>query len=123
MATKVTVYRTYNFIDKDPVIDVTRTVLQDVLGEHFVTRAARLSGVSANTLHNWFKGGTRRPQFATVAAVLASVGYELVPRRTSKLDEKAELEKAARWIAQKRNVAIAPDTRRKAGARKRRRAA
>lgn len=106
---KIRVYRTYNFIDKDPIIDRTRTVLQETLGDKFERRAARLSGVSATTLGNWFRGGTRRPQFATVAAVLSSVGYDLAPKRDKRIDEEAELKRAAQWIAQKRNYAIVPD--------------
>lgn len=35
------------------------------------------SGVSVSMLWNWFYGATRRPQFATVAAVVRSMGYEL----------------------------------------------
>lgn len=119
---KVRVYRTYNFIDKDPIIDQTRTVLQSTLGaEKFIGRAARLSGVSNSTLRNWFEGDTRRPQYATVAAVLSSVGYDLTPKKDQKIDEEAELKKAMNWIAQKRNFAIVPD--KKTVAKKRRKKA
>ena len=113
---KVLVYRTYNFIDKDPIIDQTRTVLQDVLGkEKFIGRASKLSGVSSSTLRNWFEGDTRRPQYATIAATLSAVGYDLTPKRESRIDEEAELKKAMNWIAQKRNYAIAPDRPKKKG--------
>jgi hypothetical protein len=37
---------------------------------------ARDSGVSATTLHNWFDGKTRRPQFATVLAAARGIGPE-----------------------------------------------
>lgn len=108
---KVRVYRTYNFVDKDPIIDISRTILQQVLGsDHFVTKAARLSGVSRSALSNWYEGSTRRPQFATVAAVLSSVGYDLSPKKDGpKIDEETELKKAMDWIAKKRYIAIVPD--------------
>jgi DNA-binding phage protein len=32
------------------------------------------SGVTKTTLYNWFNGKTKRPQFATVAAVLIACG-------------------------------------------------
>lgn len=121
---KVRVYRTYNFIDKDPIIDISRTILQQVLGsDRFITKAARLSGVSRSALSNWYEGSTRRPQYATVAAVLSSVGYDLTPRKDGpKIDEEAELKKAMDWIAKKRYVAIVPD-RQKAKKASRRKAA
>jgi hypothetical protein len=68
-------YKSYNFIDKDPIIDEIRTVYQTSgvnyrwLQEH--------SGVSPGTLTGWFSGPTRRPQAATINAVLRSLGYKL----------------------------------------------
>jgi hypothetical protein len=72
---KTFTYTSYNFIDKDPIIDEIRTVYQDSgvnyrwVNEH--------SGVSVGTLTNWFSGSTRRPQAATINAVLRSLGYKL----------------------------------------------
>jgi hypothetical protein len=68
-------YKSYNFIDKDPIIDEVRTVFQ----------AARVSkqwvedhsGVASSTLHAWFDGKTKRPQAATINAVLRSLGKKL----------------------------------------------
>jgi transcriptional regulator with XRE-family HTH domain len=65
-------YKSYVFIDKDPVIDVVRTAMQDAKARPAVV--ARDSGVSPTTLGNWFHGRTRRPQFATVAAVAGALG-------------------------------------------------
>src|SRR5512146_672134 len=65
-------YRSYVFIDKDPVIDVVRTVMQTTKARP--ATVARDSGVSPTTLRNWFHGATRRPQFATVAAVANALG-------------------------------------------------
>ncbi len=60
-------YKTYLFRDKDPVIDLLRTVKDDTKAK--VAAMAHDSGVSTGTLYNWFSGKTRRPQFATVVAV------------------------------------------------------
>ena len=68
-------YKSYNFIDKDPIIDEIRTVYQDSganyrwISEH--------SGVAQGTLVNWFSGTTKRPQAATINAVLRALGYKL----------------------------------------------
>jgi DNA-binding phage protein len=65
------VYKSYNFIDKDPIIDYART---KVFANGGPSKMAKASGVTSTTLYNWFKGKTRRPQFATVAAVLLACG-------------------------------------------------
>jgi transcriptional regulator with XRE-family HTH domain len=65
-------YRSYVFLDKDPVIDVVRTAMQDAKAKS--AKIARDSGVSPTTLANWFHGPTKRPQFATVAAVASALG-------------------------------------------------
>ena len=69
-------YKTYAFIDKDPVIDQVRTVVQGFGETH--AQISRASGVSSGTLHNWFAGPTKRPQFATINAVLRACNSELV---------------------------------------------
>jgi len=68
-------YKSYNFVDKDPIIDEIRTVYQ-ASGANYTWISAN-SGVSANTLVNWFSGTTKRPQAATINAVLRSLGYKL----------------------------------------------
>jgi hypothetical protein len=68
-------YKSYNFVDKDPIIDDIRTVYQDSganykwIQEH--------SGVTAVTIRAWFSGKTKKPQAATINAVLRSLGYKL----------------------------------------------
>jgi hypothetical protein len=68
-------YKSYSFIDKDPIIDEIRTLYQDSgvnygwLHEH--------AGVSPGTLVNWFDGQTKRPQAATLNAVARALGYKL----------------------------------------------
>jgi DNA-binding phage protein len=65
------VYKSYNFIDKDPIVDYTRT---RVYANGGPAKVARESDVSPTTLYGWYRGRTRRPQFATVAAVLLACG-------------------------------------------------
>lgn len=75
MAKKRTIlktYKSYSFIDKDPVIDSLRTIVSDSHKKYSTIKAD--SGVSTTTLHNWFHGKTRRPQFATVSAVAKACG-------------------------------------------------
>jgi len=65
-------YKSYMFREKDPVIDALRTAVSDAHVKYAAVSDA--SGVSATTLHNWFHGVTKRPQFATVSAVAKSLG-------------------------------------------------
>lgn len=67
-------YRTYMFREKDPVIDFVRTHVDDS-GETYKS-ISESSGVSTTTMYNWFHGNTRRPQFATVAGILTSLGVK-----------------------------------------------
>lgn len=74
-------YRSYNFTDKDPVIDSVRTIVQDEDVSH--ADIHRMSGVTPGTLHNWFDGPTKRPQYATIAAVVRALGYDFKLVRTN----------------------------------------
>ena len=79
MARMLKLYKSYMFVDrKDPIIDKVRTAMQD-RGADYETVAA-YSDVSITTLRNWFEGDTCRPQYATVAAVLGGMGFDLVIR-------------------------------------------
>ena len=69
-------YKSYRFIDKDPVIDQVRTIVQD--SELSYVEIHEKSGVSTSTLWNWFHGKTRRPQFCTVEATGRACGKTLV---------------------------------------------
>lgn len=102
------VYRSYRFIDKDPIIDAVKTVVQD---EHLNNnRVHEISGVASTTLTNWFEGGTRRPQNSTVSAVTAALGYVRRDRldkngslvvgfaKARDLDWHDEIEKQADWM-------------------------
>lgn len=68
-------YKSYSFKDKDPVIDIVRTMVEDE-GKSY-REIAMGSGVSHTTLNNWFNGKTKRPQYATIMAVARSMGYKL----------------------------------------------
>lgn len=94
---RINLYRTYQFTDKDPVIDQLRTMLEDngLLQKQKIVH--ELSGVSISTLHNWFKGNTKRPQHATIAAVSSSLGYEMEFRKARRIDVEAERIAAMRW--------------------------
>jgi len=75
-------YNSYLFVDKDPIIDELRTLLKN---EDW-RKLADASGVSYATLANWFYGDTKRPQHATIMAVLRAAGYNMqIVRETSKV--------------------------------------
>ena len=92
------VYRTYNYVDKNPVIDKVRTLVQD---EGLIRKLGvvhELSGVSTSTLDNWFNGTTRSPQHATIAAVITSLGYQEEFVKQKEIDIEAERKVAAAWL-------------------------
>lgn len=93
--TSLRLYRSYNFVDKDPAIDKIRTLMRD---EGVSEREMHiLSNVSQSTIHNWLEGKTRRPQHTTLAAAAAAVGYDWELTRKTRFDKAAELPKAVRW--------------------------
>lgn len=105
---RINIYRTYRWIDKDPIIDAVRTVCQDAgLKEHAVHQ---ISGVASATLKNWFDGETRKPQNATLTAVTSALGYVRHDRlnrdgsvavayeKARDLDWKKEIEKQADFL-------------------------
>ncbi len=65
-------YKSYMFLDKDPVIDTLRTAVSTSKQKY--SAISMNSGVATSTIYNWFHGRTRRPQFATVAAVARALG-------------------------------------------------
>lgn len=111
MAGKIHIYRSYRFIDKDPVIDALKTVVrgEEHLNDH---RASVITGVSSTTFHNWFEGGTRCPQNASATAAAGALGYvrrdEMKPNgevvvgfvkaRRSSPDYREEIQAQADWL-------------------------
>jgi hypothetical protein len=107
-----TIYRNYRFVDKDPVIDALRTVVQDEgLSDY---QAAQITGVAAGTYKGWFRGATRRPNNATSTQTAAALGYvrrdemradgQVVVGyvKARDIDQKKEREKMADWILKQR---------------------
>jgi hypothetical protein len=68
-------YKSYNFIDKDPMIDEIRTIVENSGATYRWVHEN--SNVATATLSAWFDGKTRRPQAATMNAVLRSLGFKL----------------------------------------------
>ena len=73
-------YLTYNFVDKDPIIDLIRTLIIDVYGELTTSSLLKIqdaSNVKVETLKSWFFGKTRRPFHASSVAVIRALGKDL----------------------------------------------
>jgi hypothetical protein len=68
-------YKSYNFIDKDPMIDEIRTIVEQSGASYKWVHEN--SNVAVGTLTAWFDGKTRRPQAATMNAVLRALGKKL----------------------------------------------
>src|SRR5262245_59677486 len=69
---KIGVLRTYRWVDKDPLCDVTRAAFEETgLSKQQVSE---LCGVAVGTMTGWWDGATRRPQNSTSTAMLAAVG-------------------------------------------------
>ena len=96
---RLKLYSAYKFgrDDKDPVIDVVHTAL-DESGLNY-GQASSLSGVSASAIYNWIEGETKRPQWCTVMAVMGALGKEIVWRDTDKGASAKRLRKAQAAIA------------------------
>ncbi|MGY3615631.1 hypothetical protein [Bradyrhizobium sp. USDA 10063] len=92
------IYRTYNPLGgRNPVIDKVKTLVED---EGLIKKLGivhEISGVSTSTLNNWFKGETRSPQHATIAAVITSLGYQEQFVKQKDIDIEKEREVAAKW--------------------------
>jgi DNA-binding phage protein len=83
MPRTISQYLSYSFVDKDPIIDRMRTIVADENVSY--TDVHEKSGVSTNTLYQWFDGKTKRPQFATIMAVARGLGYDLTLTKQGKV--------------------------------------
>jgi transcriptional regulator with XRE-family HTH domain len=92
------VYRTYRYIDKNPVIDRVRTLVQDEGLFKKLGIVHEISGVATSTLNNWFHGETKNPQHGTIAAVITSLGYREEFIRDHDIDIEKERKVAADWL-------------------------
>jgi hypothetical protein len=100
MARFILRYRTYNYINKNPVIDKVRTLLQDegMFAKKKRSMLHQLTGVSTSTYDGWFEGDTKNPQHATIAATVSALGYEEKFVKTKELDMEKELDAARNWM-------------------------
>jgi hypothetical protein len=69
-------YKSYPYRGQDPMVQRVLSKVE-ISGESF-SKISQKSSVAAGTIHNWKKRKTMRPQFATMNAVLRSVGCEFV---------------------------------------------
>jgi len=75
---KFSVYRTYPFKERDPILDRFEAALAE--SDMTYGDIHDISGVSVGTLGNWRRkkqGGTRRPQYCTVMATFRAMGIDL----------------------------------------------
>jgi hypothetical protein len=79
---RLKLYASYMFRDKDPAIDEFRTVMQDAYGDKLgykeMADVEEAGGPTAQTIHNWFFGTTKRPQNATIEAAGRALGMKRV---------------------------------------------
>jgi hypothetical protein len=85
--------RSYNFVDKNPEIDVARTLIRREckLREKDI---AIIAGLAGSTVQNMFGGKTIDPKHSTFAKLYGAIGYKYkaVPDHT--VDFEKELPKA-----------------------------
>ena len=105
----IKVYRSYNFINKDPILGIMQTLVADS-GESY-KRIHELSDVSTSTLSNWFYGDVKRPQFATIAAICYALGARVRIIDSHGIEIKPE--KTNRSFRLDRRLAPRPQVRRK----------
>lgn len=67
-------YKSYPFRGRDPILRKTLILMDG----HKASEISKKSTVSTSTFHSWRKK-TRRPQFATIAAVWGAFGRKSVP--------------------------------------------
>lgn len=66
-------YSSYPFANQDPVIKRVGALVKNEKLKH--RQISKRSGVATSTMSNWFNGKTRRPQYATIMAVVRALGY------------------------------------------------
>ena len=68
-------YKSYSFIDKDPVIDIVRTVVQKS-GKSF-KEIHEEGGATPATLNRWFNGSTRTCRHDAMTATVKAAGGDV----------------------------------------------
>jgi len=88
------IYKSYVFRNKDPEIDVMRTLVQDHFGGRLsgkqFSQIEEDGGPTSATMRNWFFGTTKRPQNATLEAAGRAMGFR---RKWVKLNGAAKKKK------------------------------
>lgn len=73
-------YGSYRFKNKEPVIDMTRTLFEDVYGEKISNKMLadieKKGGPTVSCMRGWFFGETRRPKNETIEASGRAIGYQ-----------------------------------------------
>ncbi len=83
----------YRFIEKDPCVDLLRTMLQGRQARGTITRLAAEANLAPSTLMKIFYGDTKRPQNLTVEKLLIAMGYQ---RQLVKLETKLAIDNTSR---------------------------
>lgn len=98
-------YRTYRYINKNPVIDVARTAIQDtnLYNKQGIKIVATLATLSKATLDGWFYGDTRSPRHDSIAAVMTALGYVNEWKKDRKLNVEEELPLAKAWLKREKD--------------------
>jgi transcriptional regulator with XRE-family HTH domain len=91
-------YRRYHFKGQDPVVERALSLV-DRSGLK-LSQAAKISGVANTTLGNWETRKTKRPQYATIAALIAALGYTTKFVKTKNIDFEREIAMATKEIAE-----------------------
>lgn len=94
-------YRTYRFVNKDPVCDEIATLVDDagLRGRQNTGKVATLATLAKATVDALLYGETRQPRNSTVMAIATSLGYERTWKRTTnKFELEEELKKAREFI-------------------------
>lgn len=88
----IRVYRSYNFTDKNPIVDRLRTRMQDIGLD--CRELAAATGLSLSCVRGIFEGGTRDPLHSTVARMAIAMNRPdmlLVPNvRAAAASKKTE---------------------------------
>src|SRR5882724_10367371 len=94
---EIKLYRTYEHY-RDPVID---EIIEAIGKENLQKKpgiVADIATISPGTVAKWLDGTTRRPQYATVMAVMIALGYKRGNfKHVEKLDVAAARKAAAKW--------------------------
>ncbi len=88
----------YRFINKDPVIDIIRTGLQQSGRDY--KEVAACAGLHPTTINNWLFKDVRRPQNITIELALTELGIE----RTARWIKSGEAVATAKVIPMRRKA-------------------